>query len=157
MQRRRPSENLFESGAALPPPEVVGDLVEVFALHSPLSTADLDIVVPDVAMINHVLAEHDAGYEIQPPNLIARDPSIAIAVPERTATLDKQAQDIIQQSLRQSDQYLALGQYRQAVQEILWLLETVSTIFQDITGGEAGAAFVEGLDEERRMPAACCM
>jgi hypothetical protein len=101
-----------------------------------LSTANPDIVVPDVAMINRVLAEHDAGYEIQPPDLIARNPVIAIAVPERTATLDQQAQDIVQQSLRQSDQYLALGQYRQAVQEILWLLETVSTIFRGVTVGE---------------------
>jgi hypothetical protein len=84
-----------------------------------LGTANPDIFVPDAAMINRVLAEHDAGYEIQPPDLIARNPSVAIAVPERTATLDQQAQDIIQQSLRQSDQYLVLGQYRQAVQEIL--------------------------------------
>jgi hypothetical protein len=118
-----------------------------------LSTANPDIVVPDVAMINRVLAEHDAGYEIQPPDLIARNPSIAIAVPERTATLDQQAQDIIQQSLRQSDQYLALGQYRQAVQEILWLLETVSTIFQGVTVGEGtvqGKYFNKIADDLRR-------
>jgi hypothetical protein len=101
-----------------------------------LGAANPDIFVPDAAMINRVLAEHDAGYEIQPPDLIARNPAVAIVVPERATTLDQQAQDIIQQSLRQSDQYLAFGQYRQAVQEILWLLETVSTIFQGVTVGE---------------------
>jgi hypothetical protein len=34
-----------------------------------LNTANPDIFVPDAAMINRALAEHDAGYEIQPPDL----------------------------------------------------------------------------------------
>lgn len=31
------------------------------------------IVVPDVTMINHVLSKHDAGYELNPPQLPGRD------------------------------------------------------------------------------------
>jgi hypothetical protein len=118
-----------------------------------LQTAHPDFAVPDAAMINHVLAEHRAGYDVQPPELIARNPHIAVAVPERIPSLDEQAQEIIQQSLKQSDEYLALGQHRQAVQEILWLLESVSTIFQGLPVGNAtvqGKYFNKIADELRR-------
>jgi hypothetical protein len=38
--------------------------------------------------------------------------------------------------LKQSEEYLTAGKNRQAVQEILWLLETVSTAFQGLPVGE---------------------
>jgi hypothetical protein len=101
-----------------------------------IQTAQPEFVVPDVAMMNRTLAAHNAGYDIQPPDLVARNPVAPITVPEQPASLDQQGQDLVQRSLKQSDQYLALGQYRQAVQEILWLLETVSTIFQGVQLGE---------------------
>jgi hypothetical protein len=56
-------------------------------------------------------------------------------------SLDEQAQEVIQQSLQQSEQFLSEGKNRQAVQEILWLLETVSTAFQ---GLETSAGTVQG-------------
>lgn len=62
-------------------------------------------------------------------------------MPERVASLDEQAQEIIQQSLRDSEQLLAEGRNRQAVQEILWLLETISTAFQGI---DTDAGTVQG-------------
>ncbi len=52
-----------------------------------------------------------------------------------------QAQAIIQQSLKQSEQFLSEGRDRQAVQELLWLLETVSTAFQ---GLDTGSGTVQG-------------
>ena len=99
------------------------------------------IGVPDVAMMNRVLAENDAGYQIQPPDLICMTGQEQIAVPERHASLDEQAQEIIQQSLKQSEMLLAEGRGRPAVQEILWLLETVSTAFR---GLEIGSGTVQG-------------
>lgn len=65
----------------------------------------------------------------------------SIAVEVLPPSLSDQAQNIIQQSLQQSQEYLTAGQYRQAVQEILWLLETVSTLFQGLT---IGTDIVEG-------------
>jgi len=100
-----------------------------------------DFALPDVARINRVLAENDAGYEIQPPHLIARNAPAAIAVPERVASLNEQAQEIIQHSLSESERLLAEGRCRPAVQEVLWLLETVSTAFQ---GMETEAGTVQG-------------
>ena len=55
---------------------------------------------------------------------------------ENRPSLDEEAQDVIQSSLKQSEDYLTSGQYRQAVQEILWLLESVSTLFQGIAVGD---------------------
>jgi hypothetical protein len=109
--------------------------------------------VPDAAMINHVLARHKAGYDIQPPNLVALNPNALIAVPDRAPSLDEQAQEIIQKALKQSEEFLTLGQYRQAVQEILWLLETVSTIFQGLPVGDGtvqGKYFNKIADDLRR-------
>ena len=94
-----------------------------------------DIHTPDADMINHILAKHDAGYKIELPDLVALRGQASIAVEVLPPSLSEQAQNIIQQSLQQSQEYLAAGQYRQAVQEILWLLETVSTLFQGLTIG----------------------
>ncbi len=100
-----------------------------------------DFAVPDVARINRVLAENAAGYEIEPPNLVARNPQAAVAVPTHPPSLDEQAQDLTQKSLKDSEQLLSEGRHRQADQEILWLLETVSTAFQ---GLDTGVGTVEG-------------
>jgi hypothetical protein len=64
------------------------------------------------------------------PDLVALREQTSIAVEVLPPSLSDQAQNIIQQSLQQSQEYLTAGQYRQAVQEILWLLETVSTCFR---------------------------
>ena len=90
-----------------------------------------DIAVPDVELINRVLAEHDAGYRLEPPHLHAIRTHLPIAVPERPPSLDEQAHRIIQSSLELSERFLSEGRARAAVQEILWLLETVSTAFRD--------------------------
>lgn len=106
-----------------------------------LQRANPDFAVPDVAMINRILAKCDAGFQVQPPDLISQNAQEAIEVAEEPLSLDQQAQEIIQQSLKQSEQLLSEGRDRQAVQEILWLLETVSTAFQ---GLDTGAGTIQG-------------
>ncbi len=92
--------------------------------------------VPDLNRINRILAETHSGYQIQPPDLIFTNAHTAIAVPDRPLSMDAQAQEMIQRSLKDSEQFLAEGRSRAAVQEILWLLETVSTAFQGLSVGE---------------------
>jgi hypothetical protein len=89
--------------------------------------------LPTVERMNRVLAENTAGYEIRPPNLVATRSHVPVAVPERPVSLTEEAQEIIQTSLQTSDRLLAEGRDRQAVQEILWLLETVTTAFRGIS------------------------
>lgn len=104
--------------------------------------AQKGLAVPDVARINRILAENDAGYQIDPPNLVSTGQEIGhVDVPAPVTSLDEEAQELIQNSLSQSEQFLAEGKNRAAVQEILWLLETVSTSFQ---GLDTGAGTVQG-------------
>jgi len=113
-----------------------------------------DYAVPDVSKINRVLSSHNSGYQIQPPNLISTNLPEIIQAPEEVVSLDQEAQEIIQQSLKQSEQFLAEGHDRPAVQEILWLLETVSTAFQGLDTGEGsiqGKYFNKIADDLRRQ------
>jgi hypothetical protein len=101
-----------------------------------LQNANPELGVPSVEMMNAILARHKSGYEIRPPDLLSRNPSPTIQVMEKPVSLEEQALDIIQASLKKSEELLSLGHGRQAVQEILWLLETVSTAFNGIAIGE---------------------
>jgi hypothetical protein len=92
-----------------------------------------EVTIPDLVRINRLLAEHETGYEVRPPELLSRNLEAPVIAPERVASLDEQAQDIIQKSLKDSEDLLSEGRHRQAVQEILWLLETVSTAFQGLS------------------------
>jgi hypothetical protein len=107
-----------------------------------LRAKNQEVYTPDATMINGILATHGVDFELRPPNLVARDPlAMPIPVPAAPASLDDQAQDLIQESLRQSEQLLAEGRDRKAVQEILWLMETVSTAFQ---GLDTGSGTIQG-------------
>jgi hypothetical protein len=114
-----------------------------------------DFYIPDAPMINGILSKHGVEFEVRPPNLVSRDSlETVIPVPTRVPSLDEQAQEIIQLSLQQSEQLLSEGRDRQALQEILWLLETVSTAFQGLdtgTGTIQGKYFNKIADDLRRQ------
>jgi hypothetical protein len=95
--------------------------------------------LPPWPYVNRILAP--SGYAIEPPNLIVGVMVSAVAVPENVPSLDAQANELIQRSLAQSEDLLNSGRYRQAVQEILWLLETISTAFE---GSQHGNNTVQG-------------
>jgi hypothetical protein len=123
-----------------------------FTAGQALKNQNPEFVVPDVAMINYVLSKYDAGYELAPPNLIARNPAASIPVEQLPPSLDAQAHEKIQRSLKAAEDNLTAGENRQAVQEILWLLETVSTAFQGIDVGDStiqGKYFNKIADELR--------
>ena len=87
--------------------------------------------VPPVEQINRVLAEHEGGYEIRPPDLVATTVYTPIAVPVHKPSFGAHARAKIEDSSRQSERLFDEGEGRPAVQEILWLLESVSTAFRD--------------------------
>ena len=92
------------------------------------------IGLPPWRYVNNVLAP--SGYAIDPPRLLVGAIASPIPVPQNVPSLDVQANELIQCSLAQSEDLLNSGRFRQAVQEILWLLETISTAFEGSTHGE---------------------
>ncbi|MCH8039812.1 MAG: hypothetical protein IH977_05630 [Nitrospinae bacterium] len=97
---------------------------------------------PDAPMINQLLDRHRIGYQINPPNLVLRESEAPLVeVPDNPPTLAGRATEVFQTSLRNSERLLSEGHGREAVQETLWLLETVTTAFR---GAETATGTVEG-------------
>lgn len=113
--------------------------------------------IPDHSYVNEILARHNIGYEIRPPELVTREiggPLVTVA--EAPPNLAEQAKETIDRSLKRSEELLAQGHAREAVHEVLWLLETVSTAFK---GADTESGRVEGkyfnkivTDLQRKMP-----
>ncbi|PKP72127.1 MAG: hypothetical protein CVT83_01480 [Alphaproteobacteria bacterium HGW-Alphaproteobacteria-5] len=106
-----------------------------------IQTAHPEIGLPDEDIVNQILYEHEVPFEVRPPALLARHPQTPIVVQAPQKSLGQRAHELIHNSLDQADRLLLEQRPRQAVQEILWLLETVSTAFQ---GQESGSGTVEG-------------
>jgi hypothetical protein len=98
------------------------------------------LAVPHISHVNELLVEHRIGYTLQPADqgvhhvatLARADGAIPIPVSSPPPSLGESAQLLIQKSLAESERLLAEGRDRQAVQEILWLLESLSTAFRGV-------------------------
>jgi hypothetical protein len=112
-----------------------------------------EMTLPEVSRINRILAEARAGYQIDPPNLLATRVHIPISVPDQPPSLDAQAVALIEGALQASERALAEGNGRQAVQEVLWLLETISTAFRspDIFNGSIQGRYFNKIITELRQ------
>lgn len=100
-----------------------------------------EIGLPDADVINQILFDHGVPFEVRPPDLLPRNPQTPIAVQAPEKTLGQRSIELIHGSLDQAGRLLLEQRPRQAVQEILWLLETVATAFH---GLESGSGRVEG-------------
>lgn len=104
-----------------------------------------DWYIPDAAALNYVLSRHQIGYEVRPPDLVLLESGgPLVSVPARPPTLAEQAIDTYQRSIQRSEQLLLEGRDREAVQELLWLLESVATAFRGLetqSGKVAGGYF----------------
>ena len=85
---------------------------------------------PPLSIINQILANNNTGFQINLPNLEFTGEVQHVAASISTPSLEADAQSIVQQSLGQIQKAVAEGRSRQAVQESLWLLETVATAFR---------------------------
>jgi hypothetical protein len=98
--------------------------------------------VPGPAELNDIATDFGIGYLVDPPSLILRSPGTTVVqVPTRPVSLNEQAFEAFERSLRESRAHLSQGRHRQAVQESLWLLESVATVF---AGSEVGDGTVQG-------------
>ena len=108
--------------------------------------------MPGVNRMNRILNESGVGFQIDPPRLIATKEHVPVAVPDEAPSLDAQAQAAIQEVLTASERALSEGKGRQAVQEALWLLETISTAFRssEILDGNIKARYFNKIIAELR-------
>ena len=117
------------------------------------------LAVPDTDVLNDVLANHGVPFRIEPPDLTpvgADNAAVVIPVPERPPTLAEQAVVVLQRSLERSEELLARGRDREAVQEILFLLESVATAFRglDTEAGQIGGGYFNQIVRELRQAGA---
>lgn len=93
---------------------------------------DESLQLPGINRINRILANHQIGYEIHPPNLTQVHTHAPIAPPERITTIHAAAHDQLRESWIAAEKLLNGGQNRQAVHEMLWLLESIATEFDGL-------------------------
>lgn len=96
---------------------------------------------PDVNMINECLAKHGVGYVVRSSRLELREEAAVIAAIAPPPTVPERAASALQESVARSEQLLSQGRGREAVQEVLWSLETAATAFR---GVETATGTVEG-------------
>jgi hypothetical protein len=102
--------------------------------------------LPDEGYLNTILRKHNVGYEIRFPDLLALESGVPpVPLPEvPPPSVEEAAVEVYQNSVARAEQLLAEGRPREAVQELLWLLETVATAFRGIeteSGTVAGKYF----------------
>jgi len=106
-----------------------------------IQTTHPEIGLPDADVVNQILCEHEVPYEASQPAVLARHPQPHILVRTQQKSLSQRAHELIHAALDQADRLLVEQRPRQAVQEILWIFETVSRAFQ---GQESGSGTLEG-------------
>jgi hypothetical protein len=83
-----------------------------YAACEQLSLRDPTMALPKIGRINRILADGGAGFQIDPPNLVATRVHIPITVPEPTPSFDAQAQTLIDRTLQASERALSEGNGR---------------------------------------------
>lgn len=100
------------------------------------------ILVPSEDDLNQLLKKFNIGYVIKADSLeIKNDDHKLIQIPETELSLEEETVLKIRKSLDDADKLLLQGNHRAALQEALWLLESVATVFQ---GHETELHSVEG-------------
>ena len=112
--------------------------------------------LPDVALINNLLQKHGVPLAIRPPRLVRLSTAASVEAPEPPPTLAESAAVVVRQSLQRAEELLAEKRSREAVQEMLWILESIATAFRDVplpSGSIQGRYFNEIARELRKaMP-----
>lgn len=121
-------------------------LIEVFFdACASLKRRNPDWWVPDAEVINTILRKYNIGYQIREPELVALEQTApAVPIPTAPPSLAETAQDVYHSSMARAEQLLSEGRAREAVQELLWLLETIATAFRGLeteSGTVAGKYF----------------
>lgn len=98
--------------------------------------------IPDADLVNRICEKHKMGYRLDPPSLELKNETQGLIAPEEEhVSLERKARKIVFESLGRAEELLLKDRRREAVQESLWLLESISTVFE---GQEIGDKQIEG-------------
>ena len=98
--------------------------------------------IPDSNAINDALMRTSTGYQIQGQDLVPLEHSApSVVLPPPPPSMKEVAIGYYETSLRRAEELLVISRPREAVQELLWLLETLST---QIVGEETSAGVIAG-------------
>jgi hypothetical protein len=140
-------QNYMQDAAANPP-------LFLEALYDSFEVLSEEVDVPDIKIINAICAEHDVPFVLEPPNLVRRASQIAVLAPEAPPSLADEAADIFRESVSRAEQLLSEGRAREAIQEMLWILESIATVFVGVkssTGNIKGKYFNEIAKDLKRL------
>jgi len=102
------------------------------ALHSGfLAARKRDLAVPDDEIINKVLRENGIPLSLDHDSLtLVEDVTKSVPVPPPPPSMQELAAQMLEQSVKRSEELLMNGRGREAVQELLWVLESLVTGFR---------------------------
>jgi hypothetical protein len=91
--------------------------------------------LPDIDLMNEILLENHVLLEIRPPRLVRLEVGVMAHIPrpDPPPTLAEGASAIVRESLQRAEDLLGQNRPREAVQEMLWILESIATIFRGAT------------------------
>lgn len=95
-----------------------------------LRTDDNEYELPGIDLLNKILHENNVLLEIRPPRLVRLEVGARVPQPPPSPTLTESASAIIRESLQRAEELLAQNHPREAVQEMLWILESIATTFR---------------------------
>lgn len=102
--------------------------------------------LPGVDLVNEILREHKVHLQICPPRLLRVDSVARVPAPQPPPTLTEEAGAIVKRSIQRAEDLLGENRPREAVQEMLWILESIATTFRGVslsTGTVQGRYFNE--------------
>ena len=97
--------------------------------------------LPAIDLMNEILREHSVPLEIRPPRLVRVEKGARVPAPQPPPTLAEGASVIVRQSMQRAEELIGENRPREAVQEMLWILESIATTFR---GASLATGTVQG-------------
>ena len=108
--------------------------LEAFYSGLELSQGYYRLAIPDDELVNDVLRRHNIPLLITNGEIrLTNSTPTPVPVPPPPPTVREEAAQILQESIHRSDERLVANHGREAVQELLWVLESLVTGFRGTT------------------------
>jgi hypothetical protein len=107
--------------------------LEAFWLGCEGAREEFGLDIPEVQHLNAICEESEVGFRVAPPSIVlAGSASTPVAAATAPPTVSEKAATAWQESRHRAEQLLAEGRPREAVQEMLWILESLATGFRGL-------------------------